>query len=368
MGAKSKIIGVHLLNDFSGSPLVFSHALDALQKSGEAVHLISSKSEGFLSGKTYTYHHVNYVFKQNIVLRLVAFAWAQLSLFIKVFLIANANDTVYINTLLPAGAAIAAKLKGAKVIYHVHETSLGKYMKILLKTIANNFGNKAIYVSRFLLEKEGLSKLENRVVYNALSAEFMQKAETKRAIKKSVFRVLMLCSLKAYKGVGEFVELAKKVPNCAFDLVLNAQQNDIDSYFNGKALPNNLTIYPVQKNVHPFYAKASLLLNLSRPDEWVETFGMTILEGFAYGLPCIAPPVGGPAEIVEDGKNGFTISSYNTATLIEAISLLSADKETYKAFSEASLKRVDDFKASAFEAGVLGVLKGAESSSVLNLT
>lgn len=39
----------------------------------------------------------------------------------------------------------------------------------------------------------------------------------------------------------------------------------------------------------------------------VETFGMTILEAMAYGIPAIVLNVGEPMEIVSDGYNGYCI-------------------------------------------------------------
>lgn len=54
-----------------------------------------------------------------------------------------------------------------------------------------------------------------------------------------------------------------------------------------------------------------MVLNLSRPDAWVETFGLTVIEAMAYGIPVIVPPVGGIAELVENGINGYKADSRN---------------------------------------------------------
>lgn len=69
----------------------------------------------------------------------------------------------------------------------------------------------------------------------------------------------------------------------------------------------------LHKNTHPFYQEASIILNLSDVNLWVETFGLTILEGMAYQLPAIVPPVGGVIELVEENKNGFLIDSKDIA-------------------------------------------------------
>ena len=65
--------------------------------------------------------------------------------------------------------------------------------------------------------------------------------------------------------------------------------------------------------------EADLVLNLSNPSLWVETFGLTLLEAMAYQLPVICPPVGGPIELVKNDENGFCIDSRNMDELIEKI-------------------------------------------------
>lgn len=82
----------------------------------------------------------------------------------------------------------------------------------------------------------------------------------------------MLCSLREYKGVNEFVNLAYSLANNTFTLVLNASQKEINNYFNRQKLPNNIKIYPAQSDVHPFYQNSHLILNLSHPLKWVENF------------------------------------------------------------------------------------------------
>ncbi|MBK7632950.1 MAG: hypothetical protein IPJ13_00735 [Saprospiraceae bacterium] len=59
--------------------------------------------------------------------------------------------------------------------------------------------------------------------------------------------VLMICSLKAYKGVNEYLQLAKKNPEYAFRLVVNASAMDIEGYFSGQNLPQKLNDISTQK-------------------------------------------------------------------------------------------------------------------------
>jgi L-malate glycosyltransferase len=155
---------------------------------------------------------------------------------------------------------------------------------------------------------------------------------------------LMVCSLKAYKGLYEFIQLAEDHQDYSFRLVLNAGQNEIDSFFTGQHFPQNLEIYPSQKNLHPFFQWADVIVNLSLPDGWIETFGLTIIEGMAYGLPAIVPPLGGILEVIEEGVTGYSVDPRDRKALNKKLIEL-MDKPTYfNTYSNATLKRLNIFK------------------------
>ena len=53
------------------------------------------------------------------------------------------------------------------------------------------------------------------------------------------------------------------------------------------------------------------------PSIWYETFGLTIVEAFACGLPVLASRLGSMAEIVEDGVTGLHFEAGNSADLAD---------------------------------------------------
>ena len=365
-----KIVFAHLLNDYSGSPLILSSIIKAAKEKGYEVDLFTSgNNEGFLSNLDVNYYHFPYRFFVNKYIRLVVFMSSQMLLFLKMlWRYRNQKDVVfYVNTLLPFGAGLAGKILGKRVVYHIHETSMKPpIFKKLLKTFANKTADTAIYVSNNLMEMEALPDVEGKVVYNGLSKDFIAKAnKNKNSLlgelgenkNNSVFRILMLCSLKDYKGVPEFIELAKRLPNYEFELVVNATDNEIKNYFGTVPNYKNLTIFSVQSNVHPFYQRADLVLNLSHPETWIETFGMTILEAMYYGIPCIVPPVGGPVELIDNGVQGFLIDQRYLDIIVEKINLIATDKVLYQSFSNAALRKAKTFSVENMIEGSLATLK-----------
>lgn len=361
-----KIVFAHLLNDYSGSPLILSSIIKAVREKGYEADLFTcGGSEGFLSNLEVNYYHFPYRFFNNKYLRLVVFMSSQMILFFKVlWRYRSQKDVVfYVNTLLPFGMALAGRVMNKKVVYHVHETSMKPpAFKTLLKTLAEKTATTAIYVSNDLMQKEALPNVKGKVVYNGLSNDFLAKAKGGKSIKTDgKFNILMLCSLKDYKGVPEFVELAKRLPEYKFELVVNATNDAIKAYFGNVPNYPNLTIFPVQSNVHPFYQRADLVLNLSHPETWVETFGMTILEAMHYGIPCIVPPVGGPIELIDDGVQGYQVDQRKIEVVEEKIRMIATDKLLYASLSEQAFLKSQLFSIQNMTAGVIDSINETNS-------
>ena len=327
-----RIFAFHLLNDFSGSPKVLMQVVKAFSNQGHNVTLIINKnSDGFLSNiSNVDYIYFPYTFYGNRIARLLSLIHSQLKLFITLFQIIKKSDLLYINTVLPFGAAILGKIKKTRIVYHLHETTMKPLiLKKSLFGIARMAASDVIYVSNYLSKQEQFSTSKSHILFNAIEDSFISLAEVNRTYNRYPTNVLMVCSLKKYKGVDEFVTLATSNPKYFFSLVVNASEGDIANYFKKISTPKNLSIHPTQKNLHPFYKWADVILNLSRPDGWIETFGLTIIEGMAYGLPAIVPTVGGVTELVKNRENGFLVDSRNHSLLHKRLNEILGNPNSY---------------------------------------
>lgn len=346
----TRIFASHLLNDFSGSPKVLGQLLKGWVAARYEVQLHTSTSvPGFLSGIDGVLLHDNrYRFFPFIPVRLLVLMVSQLLTLLALLREVTDKDIVYVNTILPFGAAIAGRIRGARVIYHIHETSVNPVVfKQFLLFWVRVCATEVIYVSSFLAKEEPLAKPVH-ILWNAIEDDFREKAAAHRRHEWQHGKVLMLASLKRYKGVDEYVEVARACPELHFDLVVNASENDIAEYFVGQVLPANLTVYPAQHDVHPFYQQADVVMNLSRPGEWKETFGLTALEAMIYGLPVIVPPVGGIAEIVRDGDTGFHLNGKDTPAIVAQLRALRNDPKRYQELSRQAAEHATAFSESLF--------------------
>jgi phosphatidylinositol alpha 1,6-mannosyltransferase len=71
-----------------------------------------------------------------------------------------------------------------------------------------------------------------------------------------------------------------------------------------------------------------------------ETFGQTLQEAAASGLPVVAPAAGGPLDLVEDGVTGYLVPPGDPAAFTAAVARLAGDPAARAAFGAAGRRKV----------------------------
>ena len=347
-----RLVCCHLYNDFSGSPKVLAPVLRELAARGWEIDLYTSRGGVLdsLSDCGVRLHHYPYCYSDNAVVTLLRYVLVQLWTFLLAWRYLFCRGTVfYINTLLPAGPALAGRLMGKRVVYHYHENAFvkGGFYRMLSR-VMQQLAHRIICVSGyqcgFLQRQEKCT-----AVPNALPAEFVEHFAQTPPCSRADGAVLMVGSLKVYKGTCEFVQLAGMLPEQRFVLVINDELPAIDAFWReqGIELPSNLTVYPRQADVKPFYEQAAVVLNLSNPRLFIETFGMTALEAMTAGLPVIVPPVGGIAEMVEHGITGYHADVEILESIANHIRTLFEDDAAYARMSAAAKAGAEQYNLKA---------------------
>lgn len=345
MNNKSKTYFIHLYDDYSGSPRVLSEMINAVD--GNKV-LITSNSNGILS-KVNGVKSIFFYYKvgKATLSKLLLFLYANVVIFFILFnlllrdKINRVKSTVVINTMLPFGALIAAGLFRRKVVVYLHETSIKPaLLKKTLRFFISKFAAEIIYVSKFLRDVEDFPQVTHKtVIYNPVSPLLINDVIDLKH-KYNSKNVVFLSSLVPYKGINDYIKIASNSSaandGLIFNLVLNCTVEDFIKFKQQVPLPQNIRLFNRPDNLKEIYFDSGIVLNLSNPNKWIETFGLTLAEGMSNGLVPIGPEAGGPLEIIREGC-GFCINHDEHDAILMKINYLFSNEDEYMLYANNSM-------------------------------
>lgn len=303
-----RIFAVHQYNDFSGSPKVLSDALTALTDKGSNITLLTSLHEGFLSKIKCKKIFIPYLrFNYKLLILLSYFFNQFLLFFILGFQLVlskyrGEQPIVLVNTVMPFSAVIVAKILSVPSYCYIHEVSVKpKILFSFLRFICVRFSTHMICVSKFMISELKISKYSNvTVISNSVGAHWLESHLFNTAEKKLENpQVLMVTSLKVFKGIEKYIQLSKLNPHIRFAIALNCETSEFLD-FESEYKSSNFIPYHRPSTLKQLYASSMCILNLSDQELCVETFGLTLVEGMCYGCVPIGPLVGGPSEIINN--------------------------------------------------------------------
>lgn len=236
-------------------------------------------------------------------------------------------DIVHINTLFPHSYLMSKKAKrhGKKVVYHAHSTEedfknsfIGSnliaplFKKWIM--ICYNTGDLIITptnYSRTLLEGYGLTKpivnISNGIDLTAYVRREEQRREfrEKYGIKENEKVIISAGLYIERKGILDFVELAKRMPEYKFMWFGYTNLNSVPAKIR-KAVKTRLPnlIFPGYVNrdeLIKVYGGADLFLFLTNE----ETEGIVLLEALAMKIPTLIRDIPVFSDWVEDGKQVY---------------------------------------------------------------
>jgi L-malate glycosyltransferase len=360
------IVYCQLNDDSSGSPRVLVHTIEALRArfAPPLAFVSSSQSGGFLGQSAVPLRR--YAFRKTLKHPWLglSFLAGQLELLFRMALSRPQRDApVYVNTLLPVGGALYGALTRRPVVFHSHEIPATLLDRILF-AITMRCSTVVICVSDTHAARLPMNPTQRKrvvILPNALDPEFASAAalEPKTPRASGKFRALYAtASLSAHKGFPEFLRLAEALRERQdIELALATPLHETERI--PRDLPANVRVFCGEPSLAALYRSADLLLNLSPAAVCVETFGLTVLEAMAFGTPGIVPQVGGPAELVREGVEGFQVEARDTARLVETVSRVADDPRLWRRLSAAARSRSEEFSFSAYQRRLLLALHAA---------
>ena len=247
-------------------------------------------------------------------------------------------DIIHARSRAPAWSCILASKKSNvhfvttfHCIYNFNNIFKKYYNSIMTKSdkviAVSNFVKKHI-IENYHISGNKITTIHRGVNHqyfspNNVSDKDISLFKKKYNINEKKPIILMPSRFTRWKGHEVLIHALSKINNQMFYCLLvgdsaNHQQylNELHQLINKYNLNNKIGIFPNEKEMDKLYAISNIIISSSlRP----EAFGRTIIEGQAMEKLVIATNIGGAAETIIDGKNGFHVTPGNIDDLTKKI-------------------------------------------------
>ncbi len=199
-----------------------------------------------------------------------------------------------------------------------------------MRYVANKY-DKIVVLTKRDLEKWKSPKVE--VIQNPVTIVPPESSDC------SVKRVIALGRMDRQKGFDFLIDawkrIEKKYPDWKLDIFGSADPTPYQKMIEENQL-KRIKINPPTDNVPKELINSSIYVMSSR----YEGFPLSICEAMSCGLPIVTFDCpNGPAELVEDGKNGFVVAKVgDVEQLADRISRLIENEELRREFGKKSLE------------------------------
>ncbi len=289
-----------------------------------------------------------------------------------------APDLVHANTTRAALLALPVRRRaGPPVIAHIRDwVPEGRFSRLVLGAIGRRadaiLANSAYIARQF----EGLPLREPvRVVYNPVDLHrFDPAAVDGHAIRRELgiaadaSVLAVIAQLTPWKGQDDAIRtvaaLSSLAPHTILLLVGSAKFAGSGTQFDNRAyertlhrlvgelgLGDRVRFLGERSDVPAVLAATDVLLLPS----WREAFGRIAIEAMAIGVPVLASEVGGPAEIVREGRDGLLLPPRRPGVWAAALGQLVTDRERRSAMGREARERARDFSLDKHVAAMLSI-------------
>ena len=249
-------------------------------------------------------------------------------------------------------AAPVAKLSGCPVLVSSRRDMgiLRSRKHNLAYPVVNRIFDLVLAVSNevraYALNHDHLPAERVETLYNGVDLEALDTkagAEDVRSslgIKPTSFVVTAVANIRHVKGIDVFVQAAARVcsecPDAVFLVVGGVLEPEtfgkLQTLIASLGLQENFRFLGARSNPYPVLAASDVFCLPSRN----EGFSNALIEAMALRLPCVATRVGGNAEALTDGVNGFLVASEDAYSIAERLLRLLRDTKLRRNMGQAA--------------------------------
>ena len=176
--------------------------------------------------------------------------------------------------------------------------------------------------------RRGLFGRTNRVIYNGVDLDYWQPVNggaLRRALgfAEDDYVIGLSAVLRPEKNPAQLVtavaELCNRgLPARALFIGDGPERAAVEARARALGIGNRVVISGLQEDVRPFLSTCDVVALTS----FTEAFSLAAIEAMALGRPVVHPEVGGAAEMIQSGQEGWLFPVGDTATLVERLAML----------------------------------------------
>lgn len=226
---------------------------------------------------------------------------------------------------------------------HNHHHGNKKYINKIIKSVygLDYFVLVSKDLTKFYSEKLKNSKV--KCVYIPNNIEYFPK-EKANLETENLVSIGRLSKEKGYLDlIDVFKEVHKKYPDSKLNIIGDGpERKKIET----KIQENNLTDFIIlhgfqeRKYINKILKDSSIYLMTS----YTESFGLVLLEAFAFGIPCIAySSAEGANEIISDNWNGYLVKNRDQKKMVKRICELLSNRNRRLIMGDNGIKKAQEF-------------------------
>jgi len=194
--------------------------------------------------------------------------------------------------------------------------------------------------------RRGLFSRSNEVIYNGVDVDYWQPIASSPirgilGIEEKDFVIGLSAVLRPEKNPVQLVEAVamlrrRGIPARALMIGDGEMRPAVEAAARRAGVADAVSITGLVQDVRPFLAACDVLTLTSH----TEAFSLAAIEAMALGLPVVHAEVGGAAEMIRPGHDGFLFPRGDTGTLVDYLAAL-ADKEKRSALGRNARRTVE---------------------------
>lgn len=212
---------------------------------------------------------------------------------------------------------IAARLLRLPIVTHLHtpKPKPSSYIR---------YSAAVVGVSRYVCEHSNAHGVPCHAVHNVADFRRFGSGTPKRdqlGLKEDSVVVGFLGQVRRIKGITQFLELPKRIPDRHVEFLIAGELRGEDAFTAAefsRMIEGDRRIRYVgyREDVQDLYASCDIVV---MPSQWEEPCAMVLFEASVAGKPIVATATGGTQEILVDSETGFLVQKDDFEALLSRV-------------------------------------------------